>query len=78
MGILSSVKTTIAGNPYWIDYIVFQPNSPHASYPILLERPWLKEAKAKQDWSKGLLTLGSRTKKVTLGMFPDQHHGETQ
>ena len=49
MEILSSVKTTKAGNSYWIDYIIFQPNSPHASYPILLGRPWLKEAKAKQD-----------------------------
>ena len=44
LGILFDVKTTIAGNPYWIDYIVFQPNSPHASYPILLGRPWLKES----------------------------------
>ena len=39
LGILSDVKTTIACNPYWIDYIVFQPNSPHASYPVLLGRP---------------------------------------
>ena len=70
LGILSDVKTTIAGNPYWIDYIVFQPNSPHASYPILLGRPWLKESQAKQDWGKGLLTLGSGSKKVTLGMYP--------
>ena len=56
MGILPNVKTTIANNSYWIDYIVFQPNSLHASYPILLGRPWLKESKAKQDWNKGLLT----------------------
>ena len=71
MGILPSVKTTIAGNSYWIDYIIFQPNSPHASYPILFGRPWLKEAKAKQDWDKGLLTLGSGTRKITLGMYLD-------
>ena len=78
LGILSNVKTTIAGNPYWIDYIVFQFNSPHASYLILLGRSWLKESQAKQDWSKGLLTLGSGSKKVTLGMYPDQYHGESQ
>ena len=78
MGILPSVKTTIAGNSYWIDYIIFQPNSPHASYPILLGRLWLKEAKAKQDWSKGLLTSGSGARKVTLGMYHDQYHGEIQ
>ena len=78
LGILSDVKTTIASNPYWIDYIVFQPNSPHASYPILLGRPWLKESQAKQDWGKGLLTLGSGSKKVTLSMYPGQYHGETQ
>ena len=51
---------------------------PHASYPVLLDRPWSKESQAKHDLDKGLLTLGSGSKKVTLGMYLGQYHGETQ
>ena len=43
-----------------------------------MERPWLKEAKAKQDWDKGLLNLDSGARKVTLGIYLDQYHGKIQ
>jgi hypothetical protein len=57
MGILPQVKTSISGIVYFIDYIVFQPSIPNTSYPILLGRPWLYQAKVKDDWGKGILTI---------------------
>ena len=78
MGILRSVITTIAGIQYPIDYIVFKLNSSSLSYPILLGRPWLYQAKAKNDWGRGTLTIGKGKNKTSLQMYPVVYHGETQ
>ena len=78
MGILRSVITTIAGIQYPIDYIVFKLNNSSLSYPILLGRPWLYQAKAKNDWGRGTLTIGKGKNKTSLQMYPVVYHGETQ
>ena len=78
MGILRSVITTIAGIQYPIDYIVFKLNSSSLSYPILLGRPSLYQAKAKNDWGCGTLTIGKGKNKTSLQMYPVVYHGETQ
>ena len=49
MGVLVNVDTNIAGIIYKIDYVVFQLKSLTLSYPILLKRPWLFDAKAQND-----------------------------
>jgi hypothetical protein len=49
LGILPKVKTSKLGIVYFIDFIVFQPSTNNASYPILLGRPWLYQAQAKDD-----------------------------
>lgn len=70
VGILHEVKTIIAGLVYYIDFIVFQPSSPHTSYPILLGRLWLYQAKAIEDWGRGLIIIGKGKNKVKLSMYP--------
>jgi hypothetical protein len=78
MGILPQVKTSISGIVYLIDYIVFQPSTPNTSYPILLGRPWLYQAKVKDDWGKGILTIRQGSSKIKLSMYPSRYQGETQ
>ena len=78
MGILAAIETTIAGIIYHIDYVVFQLKSSILSYPILLGRPWLFHAKARNDWGRGTLTIGKRRNKIVLQMYPVPYNGESQ
>ena len=78
LGILRAIQTVIAGIMYHIDYIIFKIQSSSLSYPILLGRPWLYQAKAKNDWDRGTLTIGQGTNKIVLQMYPVQYHGESQ
>ncbi len=63
---------------YHIDYIIFKLLTSTFSYPMLLGRPSLYQAKARKDWGKGTLTLGWHKCKVVLQMYPMQYHGGTQ
>ena len=72
MGILPKVETSIFGIVYLIDYIVFQPSTPNTSYPIA----WLYQAKAKDDWGKGILTIGQGSSKIKLSMYPSRYQGD--
>jgi len=78
LGMLNQITTTIGGIDYKIDYIVFKLTESISSYPILLGRPWLYLAKAKDDWGKGTLTIGKGQKKIILPLFPTKYRGETQ
>ena len=78
MGVLVDVDTNIAGFVYKIDYVVFQLKSSTLSYPILLGRPWLFDAKARNDWSRGALTIGKRRNKIVLQMYPATYYRESQ
>ena len=66
VGVLVNVDTNIAGIVYKIDYVVFQLKSLTLPYPILLDRPWLFDAKAHNDWGRGMLTIGRRRNKIVL------------
>lgn len=78
MSVLVNVQTIIAGIVYNIDYVVFQLKSSTLSCPILLERPWLFDAKARNDWGRGTLTIGKRRNKIVLQMYPIPYNGESQ
>ena len=78
VGILVNVDTNIAGIVYKIDYVVFQLKSLTLSYPILLGRPWLFDAKARNDWGRGTLTIGRRRNKIVSQMYPVRYYGESQ
>ena len=78
MGILVNVNTNNAGIVNKIDCVVFQLKSSTLSYPILLGRPWLFDAKARNDWGRGTLTIDKRRNKIVLQMYPVTYHGESQ
>ena len=78
LGILRGIVTTIGGLNFKINYIIFKVSESISTYPILLGRPWLKSARAKDDWGKGTLTIKAKGKRVVLPMFPVKYHGETQ
>jgi hypothetical protein len=78
LGILKQVPTLVGGIEYKIDYIIFKITGSISSYPILLGRPWLYLAKAKEDWGKGTLTIGKGSQKTSLPMYPPIYKGETQ
>ena len=70
MGTLRDIDTTIAGITYKIDYVVFQLQSTNLSYPILLDQPWLYQARARNDWDCGTLTIEKDKDKIVLQMYP--------
>lgn len=78
VGLLMNIYTVISGHGYKIDYVVFKLPSSTLAYPILLGRPWLYNAKARNDWGKGTLTIGKGRTKIVLQMYPVQYHGESQ
>ena len=77
MGILVNVDTNIVGIVYKIDYVVFQLKSLTLSYSILLGHSWLFDAKARNDWGRGTLTIGKQRNKIVLQMYPVTYHGES-
>ena len=77
VGVLVNVDTNIAGIIYKIDYVVFQLKSSTLSYSILLGRPWLFDAKARNDWGRSTLTIGRRRNKIVLQMYPVSYQGES-
>jgi hypothetical protein len=78
LGILKQVPTLVGGIEYKVDYIIFKITESISSYPILLGRPWLYLAMAKDDWGKGTLTIGRGSQKTSLPMYPPIYRGETQ
>jgi hypothetical protein len=78
LGMLSQLLTTIGGIDYKIDYVVFKVLESISTYHILLGRPWLYLAKAKNDWGEGTLTIGKGVNKIVLPMYPTKYHGKTQ
>ena len=36
------------------------------------------DAKARNDWGRGTLTIGRRRNKIVLQMYPVSYHGESQ
>jgi hypothetical protein len=78
LGILKQVPTLVGGIEHKIDYIIFKITESIPSYPILLGRPWLYLARTKDDWGKGTLTIGKRSQKTSLPMYPPIYRGETQ
>jgi hypothetical protein len=52
--IIINMKIHILGIPYVATFIVLQNNVVDSSYPMLLERPWLKDAKVTHDWGNNV------------------------
>ena len=78
LGELPQVSVIVAGKEYKIDFIVFRTSDAIQPIPGILGRPWLILPQAKEDWGKGILTLGRESEKMIMPLFPTKYQGETQ
>jgi hypothetical protein len=78
LGILNQVPTTIGGIKYEVNYVIFKVIESISSYPILLGRPSLYLAKAKDDWGKRTLITGKGSNEIVLPMYSTNYQGGTQ
>ena len=78
LDIFRHVLTIIWGLEFKIDFIVFKVTKSISSYTILLGRPWLFDAKVKDDWGRGIITIGKRVNKIILPMYPTKYQKSTQ
>lgn len=78
-GILKNVSTEVGEHTHSVYYVVFHIPNALSSYAIFLGRPWLFDAKVRDDWRKGTLTMiGYEKNKQVLHMYPVPYHGESQ
>ncbi len=56
LGIIKNLKIQIHGISYVATFIVLQNSVVNSSYSMLLERPWLRNAKVKHDWGNNVIT----------------------
>jgi hypothetical protein len=56
LGITINLKIHIHGIPYITTFTILKNNVVDFNYSMLLERPWLKDAKVTHDWGKNVIT----------------------
>ena len=78
LGILKNVITEVGEHTSSVQYVVFHISNALTLYAILLRKPWLFDAKVRDDWGKGTLTIGHGKNKQVLQMYPVAYHGESQ
>ena len=78
LGILKNIVTKVGEHIHSVHYVVFHIPNALSSYAILLGRPWLFDAKVRDDWGKRTLTIGHGKNKQVLQMYPVAYHGESQ
>lgn len=63
MGLLKDLQMEIAGISYKIVAVVLNMEDISGAYPLFLERPWLWQARAKQNWESNTSSLQRGKKK---------------
>ncbi|KAH7287121.1 hypothetical protein KP509_32G039000 [Ceratopteris richardii] len=72
LGVVEKVTMTIQGCSFELEFVVISLPE-ESSFPLLLGRPWLRQARALQDWGKNLLWVKtSRDNHIQLHMDPDK------
>jgi hypothetical protein len=57
VGLIWDFKIHIHGIPYVVTYIVMHNNVLDSNYSMLLEHPWLHNAKVIHDWGNNLIII---------------------
>ncbi len=57
VGLIKELKICVHDIPNIIMFIVLQNNLTNFSYPMLLRKPWLKDAKMAYDWGNNIVTI---------------------
>ena len=74
VGKLPNLAVVIGDKPFRLDFIVIDPPTP-STYPMLLGRPWLYQAKVRTSWGRKTFTFGSPQTSITWETT--KHEGET-
>ena len=64
LGILRSREITIMGLSFFVNFVVLKMEERDSPYPMLLGRPWFRQAKIKQDWGAHKVIVRKGKKKV--------------
>src|SRR5450759_2116560 len=74
VGALANISVIIGDRPFRVNFIVIEPPTP-STYPLLLGRPWLYQARVKTSWGDKTFTFGNP--KTTITWETIVHQGET-
>ena len=74
IGQLSNISVIVGDKPFRLNFIIMEPSSP-SSYPMLLGRPWLYQAKVNTSWAHKTFSFGNPKTIVTWETIV--HQGET-
>ena len=66
LGLVRNLEIKIAKFLYTIAAVVLRMEDIKSAYPLLLGRPWLKQAKAKQDWAHNTIQITKGKKKLKM------------
>ena len=68
LGLVKDLDLDIAGIRFKIAAMVLKMEDISGAYPLLLGRPWLRQAKVKQNWEHNTISLRRGKKKVRLSV----------
>jgi hypothetical protein len=57
VGLIRNIKIHIHGIPYFITLTVICNTKVNDAYSMLLDRPWLIDAKVNHDWRNNMVTI---------------------
>ena len=60
LGLIRGLKMEVCGMKFDIAAVILHMEDISGSYPLLLERPWLRQARVKQDWQSDRITIRKR------------------
>jgi hypothetical protein len=68
VGLIRDLEIYVHGIPYITTFIIFHICVVYSSHSMLLERPWLKDAKVAHDWGNNIITIkgNGRVKTITV------------
>jgi hypothetical protein len=68
LGLLCGLKMEVCGMNFEIAAVILRMEDISGSYPLLLGRPWLRQARVKQDWQSDRITIRKGKKKLKLSV----------
>jgi hypothetical protein len=57
MGLIHDVKIYVHNIPYITTFTMLQNNVIDVNYPMLLKKPWLRDAKVAHDWGNNIMAI---------------------
>ncbi|MCO5610910.1 hypothetical protein L7F22_065154 [Adiantum nelumboides] len=68
LGILKHQAIEVAGMVFFVNFVVLRMKDSDSCYKMLLERPWFRQARVKQDWRENVVMLRKGKNLVSISM----------